>query len=209
METPEKREVGLIILAAGSSVRMKQPKQLMKFENQTLLRRAVETALATVFNPVIVVLGANHERLSNEIEGLNALICRNENFQSGLSSSIKAGLQKLLEIKPEISGVLMTLADQPLITAESLDAFYEKFLVHSGFIIAAEYNEKIGVPALFNRHLFAELLELEGDHGARRILRDHHRSIIKIELPEADLDIDTPGDFLRLTTLNNQIPKIK
>ncbi len=201
MQTAEKREVGLIVLAAGASSRMKQPKQLVEFENRTLLRRSVETALATDFDPVIVVLGANYEKSKAQIEDLNAIICLNKNFSDGLSSSIKAGLQKLLQIKPKISAVLFTLADQPFVTAENLNEFFERNLLYPNSIIAAEYNKKVGVPALFTKQSFDRLLNLEGDQGARDILRGQQQKIIEISLPEAEFDIDTPDDFMKLTMM--------
>ena len=88
------KQIGIIILAAGASSRMKQPKQLLKFEGETLLRRAALTAVESVCSPVIVMLGANFEDTKKEVEDLPVEICFNENWQTGLSSSIKKGLKK-------------------------------------------------------------------------------------------------------------------
>jgi molybdenum cofactor cytidylyltransferase len=118
------KNVGIIVLAAGASSRMKQPKQLLEFEGKTLLRRAALTAIESVCNPVIVVLGANFEDTKKEIEDLPVEICFNENWQTGLSSSIKKGLEKLSETNSEISAAVLMLCDQPLIEVTAINKIF-------------------------------------------------------------------------------------
>jgi molybdenum cofactor cytidylyltransferase len=197
-EAGQNKEIGLIILAAGASRRMNQPKQLLEFEGQTLLRRAVETAVETVYRPVVVVLGANFEKMKAAIENLPVAVVFNEGWPEGLSSSIKKGLEKLLEIAPEISAVLLTLADQPYVTTAHLDRFAERFDQTESPVIAARYNEADGVPALFAREIFDDFDKLSGDKGARMIIEKHRPALSTIALPEAAFDIDTPQDFAKL-----------
>lgn len=190
--------IGIIVLAAGASVRMNAPKQLLQLEGKTLLRRAVETALESIYQPVIVVLGANFEKMKAEIEDLPVNICFNEDWQSGLSSSIKIGLENLRQIAPNAAACIITLADQPFITANHLNLFAEQFSKSNNSIIAAEYHKTIGVPTLFPREIFDDFSELSGDTGAKMIIEKHHQRLLTINLPEAAFDIDTPQDFLKL-----------
>ncbi|MBC7899737.1 MAG: nucleotidyltransferase family protein [Saprospiraceae bacterium] len=146
-----KPRIGCLVLAAGASLRLGSPKQLLIYDGKTLLRRSVETAINAGFKPVIVVLGSEIERSRSEISGLDVKIHINEDWESGMSSSIKAGLEHLLKIEPEIDGVLITLCDQPKVSSEHLNLFVEKFEVTKASIIAAQYEGVAGVTALFSK----------------------------------------------------------
>lgn len=191
--------IGIIVLAAGASSRMTEPKQLLQFEGKTLLRRSVETAGASIYRPVVVVLGANFERARAEIEDLGVEIVFNGDWQRGLSSSIKTGIENLLKIAPDVAASLITLADQPFVTANHLDLFGERFALSNDLIIAAGYHETCGVPALFARAIFDDLRALSGDKGAKTIIEKYSQRLSVINLPEAAFDIDTPQDFEKLT----------
>ena len=197
----DNQPIGIIVLAAGASRRMNEPKQLLQFEGKTLLRRAVETAVESIYQPIIVVLGANVEKMRLEIEDLPVEIVFNQDWQRGLSSSIKIGLEMLLRIAPQTAAVLMTLADQPFVTVKHLDLFAEKFHKSNDLIIAAEYNSTIGVPALFASDVLADFNKLSGDKGARPIMENYRQSLATIKLPEAAFDVDTPQDFSNLKQL--------
>ena len=194
----DNKHIGVIILAAGASGRMNEPKQLLQFQGKSLLRRAAETAVESVYNPRVVVLGANFERAAAEIVDLPVEIVFNENWQIGLSSSIKAGIENLLKIAPEVRAVVITLADQPFVTANHLNLFAEKFEPSKSLIVAAEYNQTRGVPALFSREIFDDLCSLTGDRGAKAVIEKHRHSLSTIALPEAAFDIDTPQDLVQL-----------
>lgn len=198
------KKIGVVVLAAGASRRMNQPKQLLEFENGSLLRRAALAAVESVCQPVIVVLGANFEKTKAEIEDLPVEIFYNENWRSGLSSSIKAGIENLSKIEPDISAAMMTLADQPFVTAKHINNFAEKFYRTKSRIVAAEYGGTIGVPALFASEIFDDLFKLSGDQGAKLILEKRRAETETIKLPEAALDVDTPQDWRNLKRLSNQ-----
>lgn len=196
------KSIGIVVLAAGASTRMKQPKQLLKFDGKTLLRRAAETAVKSIFAPVIVVLGANYEKTRAEIEDLPVAIVFNKDWQSGLSSSIKGGIETLVQFAPDVSAAVITLADQPFVAAYHLDQFGEKFYRSKSPIIAAEYAETIGVPALFAREILDDFKALAGDQGAKPIIEKYRDSLLTVKLPEAAFDIDTPEEF---DNLNNPV----
>lgn len=199
-ETDE--QIGIIILAAGESKRLGQPKQLLVFKNETLIRRAVKNAIRTEAEKIVVVLGANFEPINNEIEDLDCEIVFNENWKNGMSSTIKTGLEKLLEIAPEISAAIISLCDQPLVESNHFDQLIERFSQTEKPIVSAFYKNKPGVPALFSKEHFSELLNLEGDRGARNLLNSDPDNTEKIEMPEAAFDIDTPEDSKKLSTFS-------
>ncbi len=196
IDTPVK--IGLILLAAGASTRMGTPKQLLSFQGRSLLRISTQTALATNCNPVIVVTGANRELVEPEIRNLPVVLVHNAAWESGMASSIGTGISRLVEINPDIKAALITLCDQPLITSEFLRELINNFTQTHFPIIAAQYNDIAGVPALFSRHLFEELRSLKGQEGARKLIAAHPSEVKPIPCPEAAFDIDTPEDYRNL-----------
>ncbi|MGI9036712.1 MAG: nucleotidyltransferase family protein [Pyrinomonadaceae bacterium] len=191
--------IGIVILAAGASTRLGRPKQLLKFQGKSLISRAAETAIAADCGNVVVVLGANAEVVKKEIENLPLEIAFNENWQSGLSSSIKIGLKKLLEIENNLSAVVLTLGDQPLVDAEIILRLVKTRRKTQKMIAACEYENATGVPAIFSREMFAELLNLQTDAGARVLIKKYAASeVAKIAVPEAAIDIDTMEDYEKL-----------
>lgn len=200
MPPPEKLKIAAIILAAGSSTRMNggaQPKQLLEFGGATLLRRAAQTAIAANFNSVTIVLGANAERLRREVEDLPVEIALNENWQSGMSSSIKIGLSSFAD-ENAADAAIFTLCDQPLVSVELLRRLCEIFACAGKTIAACKYEGTFGVPAVFARAHFAELTNLRGDEGAKKIIKKHIGETIFIRAPEAALDVDTRRDYEKL-----------
>jgi molybdenum cofactor cytidylyltransferase len=190
--------IGLILLAAGASRRLGKPKQSLQFEGETLLRRAVKTALASDCQSVIVVLGANAEKLELEIEEFDAHIIKNPDWERGMGTSIQIGLEELLKRQPKISGVILAVCDQPFVSVGLLKQLTENFRLTNAPIIACAYGETLGVPTLFSRNLFSELLTLKADNGAKKIIYKHREKVIKIPFEAGALDIDTEQDYLNL-----------
>lgn len=186
-------KIGGILLAAGGSTRFGSPKQLGIYQGKSLIRRAAETLVSSGCDLSVVVLGAEIEGSTKELEGLPINICVNENWQSGMSSSIRAGLEYVLNLEPNLDAVLITLCDQPHVTSDSLQLLLAKFQAKSTAVIAAQYGVTIGVPALFSSELFDRLIHLEGDKGARNLIRSQN-DLVTVEIDAAALDIDTPAD---------------
>lgn len=198
--TETNKSIGIIVLAAGGAKRMQKPKQLLQYQGKTFLRRAVETAIATNCEPVVVVLGSKFEKMKQEIADLSVYLCHNADWQKGLSSSIQCGIQSLREVNPNTDAFIVVLADQPFVTEKHLQKFIDKYLETNVSIIAAKYNETVGVPALFDRKVFSEFDEISGDKGAKTIIEKHQNTLISIDLHEAAFDIDTNDDYLNLQT---------
>ena len=127
MTENSKAKIGGLLLAAGGSSRLGQPKQLLQFEGKTLIRRAAETLVISQCDPIVVVLGAEIEGFNSEIADLRVDICINENWQTGMSSSIISGLGSLLEIEPELDAVVITLCDQPYVNSADIDILITAF----------------------------------------------------------------------------------
>jgi molybdenum cofactor cytidylyltransferase len=197
------QSVGIIILAAGSSSRLGQPKQLLEYEGETLLWRAVRVALETEYRPVIVVLGSQAETLQSGLAATEARIVFNREWEEGMSSSIRCGLRALETMTAGgTEAAILMLCDQPLVGSAVIHRLVETYLSQRALFVASEFETKEGktrgVPALFCRRLFAELMELRGGAGARRIIARHAAEGSVIQVPEAAFDVDTPDDYLAL-----------
>lgn len=191
--------IGVIILAAGGSSRMGSPKQLLPYRGETLLRRAAKSALASVCDRVVVVIGSQAEYVRRELDDLPLSVVENQNWQSGMSSSIRAGLQHLLSAN-HVESVIIMLCDQPFVTADVLNDLVSTHCETSKPIVASTYGTTRGVPAFFSRELFTELASLTADEGARRIIATHPEDVVTITFPQGAVDIDTPHDHERITS---------
>ncbi|MFN7118951.1 MAG: NTP transferase domain-containing protein [Saprospiraceae bacterium] len=194
-------ESGIILLAAGASTRLGQPKQLLKFQGETLIVKTIKTALRTPSRPIIVVLGAYyaaiHAAIPKEIQD-EIIVVENKDWQQGMSTSVRLGLETLRHYHKNIHSALFLLSDQPLLTTAHLLHLIEQAasnLNSPSSIVASFYNERLGVPAVFDQKWFPELLQLRGDQGARKILEAHAAEVLPIPFPEGAFDIDTPENY--------------
>ena len=190
--------VGAIILAAGSSSRMGTPKQTLRFGGQTLLRRAALAALDAGCRPVIVVTGAHAEQSRGELHGLDVREVVNNLWDTGLASSVRAGLAALLESDASASAAVLLLCDQPHVTADVVAGLVAAHRATGRPVVASEYGGSFGVPALFGRPLFAELARLEGGSGAKQVINRHAPQAHFIPFPDGAVDLDTPEDYSHL-----------
>jgi molybdenum cofactor cytidylyltransferase len=183
------KNISIIILAAGESRRMGSPKQLADFGGKSLLRHAVETALASTCNSVVVVLGAAHERIVPALDGLPVTIAVNPNWQQGMGTSIQAGLAAA---PPNVDGVILTLGDQPMLTAEHYNQLTDIQTKRNAPVVSARYANTVGVPVLFMRPLFEQLNQLAPDMGCKPVILGNRDTARYLDLPEAEYDVDTP-----------------
>ncbi|HYJ90141.1 MAG TPA: nucleotidyltransferase family protein [Pyrinomonadaceae bacterium] len=195
-----KNQVAILILAAGGSSRLGRPKQLLEFRGKTLLRNAVEAAIGADADHITVVTSPDlEEAIKNDLKDLSVDLILNPDWQTGMSSSIRVGLMHIIETVPKPAAIVITLCDQPLVTAETLSRLITEYRESDKPIVASEYNDTVGVPALFGRSMFSELLTLTGDKGAKSLIAKHQSDTIRVPVPEAAMDIDTVGDFEAFT----------
>lgn len=187
--------IGIVILAAGESARMGEPKQLLPFRDTTLLRHAVETAHSIPGAPVIVVLGAHADQIRAELGESSAIVVENSRWPDGMGGSLREGLTTLLAAHSEISAAIFLVCDQPLLSATTLSSLVAAYQNTGSAIVASEYGGTLGVPALFARELFPELLALSGSEGARQIIHAHCDRTTSVPFPEGTIDLDTPTDY--------------
>ncbi|MEG4395443.1 nucleotidyltransferase family protein [Microcoleus sp. BROC3] len=195
-------KIGLIILAAGAATRMGRPKQLLSYQGRSLILHAVEVALASLCQPIIVVLGAYVEQIKPELMPKAVQVVENSQWQEGMSSSIRAGISMLLKTNSKLDAVIISLADQPLVSPQIFNLLIQSYQETQKVIIASKYNETTGVPALFSNALFPELMELEGDKGAKELIQKYIDTGVILLIPEAAIDIDTPDDYKQLLLKN-------
>jgi len=184
-----------IVLAAGSSSRMGQSKQLLKVGNESLLKRTIRTVLDTDVDATIVVLGSNQQVHQKEICDFPIHVINNEHWQNGMGSSLKSGTYYANVQFPLCESILVTVSDQPLLTSDHLNRLLEASQSTKNQIIASFYSGSPGVPALFNRSMFQMLLELSDQHGAKQIIAENINAANLIDFPEGAIDLDTPDDW--------------
>jgi molybdenum cofactor cytidylyltransferase len=194
---PAAPRFGVILLAAGASTRMGEPKQLLSFQGQPLVVRAACAALESAAWPVIVVLGAHAEKVRPLLAPLPVLLVDNAAWAEGMASSLRAGLTALMRFSLSLDGALIGLCDQPYFSPSVIAQLRAAWCAPDG-IAAARYAERTAVPALFSRCYFPELLALTGAEGARRVLVQHAACVTAVDLPELAFDIDTPADYQQL-----------
>ena len=190
-----------VILAAGGSSRMGQLKQLLKFRGTSLLRRAIDTALAVPADQVIVVLGHAADQLMPECEATSATVVLNDQWQEGVSTSLRGGLAA---VSSEARGVFIYPADMPLVTPEALRELAHRQQASGRPAAMTEAGGVRGVPVFITRSLFPALMIQEGDVGGAQYLRGHPEAVEAVHFADPDLvrDVDRPEDYARLLELD-------
>lgn len=191
--------VGAVILAAGSSSRMGRPKQTLRYGGESLLRRATLAALGAGCRPIVVVTGAHAELSRRELDGLDVLQVLNDLWETGMASSIRAGVEGLNGADADVAAAVFMLCDQPRVTATVISGIVAAHHANGSAVVASTYGGSFGVPALFGSALFAELGRLEGAAGAKQVIKRHASEAHFIPFPGGEADVDTPEDFSRLT----------
>jgi molybdenum cofactor cytidylyltransferase len=185
----------VLVLAAGAASRFGSPKQLARLGGQTLLQAAVARATEVAGQAVTVVLGAHAAEIAPRLRGTSAGVVVNRRWAEGLASSLRAGVAQL---PGSTEGVLVTLADQAGITAFDLRRLVTEWRRQPGHVVAASYDGHVGVPAIFPSLYFPALLELRGDSGARQLLHRLADRTVRVAMPSAGIDVDTPEDLAKL-----------
>jgi molybdenum cofactor cytidylyltransferase len=187
--------ISAIILAAGESKRMGEPKQLMPFGQSTILEKAIiNNLLSSAVNEIIVVLGYRAEEVLKTIATKPVKIAINPDYKQGMSTSIIAGLNLIAR---QAQAVMLALGDQPLVDSQTINRLIEEFYNHDKGIVVPTYHGKRGHPVIFAIKYKQKLLELKGDIGAREIIKDHPDDVLEVAVDSESVisDIDTINDY--------------
>jgi molybdenum cofactor cytidylyltransferase len=189
-----------VVLAAGLSSRMGSNKLLQEWRGKPLLRWAVEAALASQAEPVIVVTGHEAAKIEAALSGLDVKFVHNAQFREGLSTSLKTGLSA---VPSAADGALVLLGDMPQIDATLVNRLIAAFSPADGrSICIAMHQHKRGNPVLWARRFFPEIAELAGDTGAKTLFDLHEELVCEIDADAGVLrDIDTPEALAALRAL--------
>jgi molybdenum cofactor cytidylyltransferase len=183
-------KVGAVVLAAGGSSRFGQPKQLLVCAGETLVRRAARAAL-TARGPVVVVVGRDGKEIAEELLGLPVTVVPNDNWERGIGSSLRCGIEAL----PECDAVVILTCDQPRVDGAAIQRLIQMHEKTRNLIVASAYAGTIGVPALFAGGIFDELRRLPDDQGAKPIIAAQPERVATIDFPEGAIDIDNAKDW--------------
>ena len=193
---------GIIILAAGSSSRFGNTKQLLHFKGKTLLKHTIEEATETGAQPVVVVTGANADEISKEITNEKVEIVFNKNWEQGMASGIVMGLKNAIILNKELENIIITVCDQPFVSSSLFQQLFQKQNESAKHIVASAYADTIGTPALFTIKYFVALMGLTGDQGAKGLLKKHSKDLATVDFPDGYIDIDTQEDYENLLKAN-------
>ncbi|ACB52687.1 hypothetical protein cce_3339 [Crocosphaera subtropica ATCC 51142] len=194
----QKANIGVIILAAGASMRMGTPKQLLPYRASTLLLNTIETAIASICQPIVVVLGANGDKISSKMDQSRVSVVKNKNWSLGMGSSIRLGIKSLLSYPETIKAAVICVCDQPFLTAEMINHLVFSYQTTGNPIVACTYADTYGVPVLFDSQFFSELVSLKGKRGAKKLIQQYENDAFFIPFPQGIIDIDTPEDYQQL-----------
>lgn len=186
--------VSAVILAAGMSTRMGENKLLLNLGNKTVLEHVVDGALTSRVEEVIVVTGAAHHEIKGILKNRQVKIVQNQQYRNGQSTSLKVGIE---HCSKKTDGYLFLLGDQPFITAKIIDHLIDVFINIDKSIVVPVYEGARGNPVLFDKKWYHKMLSLEGDIGARRIIKGNTQCVYEVEIvTDAILrDIDTMDDY--------------
>jgi len=197
-------KLAVLVLAAGSSSRMGRPKQLLNWKGNPLLQHSIEQAKKSNGDEVLVVMGSDFELIKSQTDSEGITVLKHVNWKNGLGSSIAFGIEYIQNSLPHIDSVLIMLADQPLVDADYLNRMIETYRSNATKIVASLYpNNKLGVPAIFNKMYFNQLTQLNLDRGAKEILYKYSDKLLSLDATALVIDLDTIEDYERLIQSNS------
>ena len=193
------QKIGAVILAAGESSRFGRPKQLVQFRGKSLVRRVVDAAKDANCSAIVVVLGSKREQIERELKETDAIVAENQDWRRGIGSSIRVGVESAVNQAPDIEAIVLLTCDQPFVKTDTIECLIAMREKAKKAIVASSYSETLGVPALFDRSCFQELLTLPDDSGAKSIILSNRERVAGLLFPEGKIDIDTAAAYKELT----------
>lgn len=192
--------IAAVVLAAGGAKRFGRQKLLEPVYCTPVVRRAVNAAIESGVDEIVVVTGADDERVRGALEGARVRCVTNANWNAGMGVSLSAGIAAL---SPETRAALIVLGDQPSVAPEAYTAVLDAYRTNGSPIVVPVYRDNArGHPVLFDAAIFPELRAITGDHGARAVIERDPRRVLEVALTlSAPRDVDTPDDVVTVMNL--------
>jgi molybdenum cofactor cytidylyltransferase len=190
------KNCAIVILAAGDSSRLGRSKQLVEINGKTLLEHTINVAIKAEVEMVCVVLGSKYKILEDHIKDKQVEIVHNKNWKDGMATSITCGLNYVLAVQADTDKIIFMVCDQVYVNTELINALIETQSESQLPIIASAYGETFGIPALFSKEMFGELLELRGDTGAGRLIRINKDKVATVWFDKGEIDVDEESDLV-------------
>lgn len=181
-------------MAAGSSSRLGYPKQLVEFRGKPLLQHSIDLAESMEFDCRVLILGSKAETIEKELNTRNFAIMLNEDWEEGMGTSISKGVSDAIKAKNDLKHILILLSDQPFISKEKIQELIRVQLETNKPATFSEYAGGVGVPAIFSREIFSDLLQLKKDQGAKKLILDDKISFETLKFEAGNFDVDTAED---------------
>ncbi|MBB4802294.1 molybdenum cofactor cytidylyltransferase [Flavobacterium nitrogenifigens] len=191
-------KTAIVILAAGNSSRLGRPKQLLEYKESTLLRNTISEALKVENSFLILVTGSNNNLIEKELNSVEITVAFNSDWQSGMSSSIIKGIQKVLDLNSNCESCILSVCDQPFLTNAIFENLMKESETTKKGIAASAYSKALGTPVLFHKKYFEELLQLKGQEGAKKLINKYADDVVAVPFEKGNIDIDTEEDYEKL-----------
>lgn len=193
--------IASILLAAGESSRLGFSKQLISFKGELLIESLARKIVSLSLPKNICITGAHKSEVQSAVESFDVETVHNEYYKNGMSSSIMKGVREVI-MDEAIDAILIAVCDQPLIPTSHYQKLVEVYLETENKIVSSKYGDTYGVPAVFDRDFFQEMLSIDSGGGAKRIIKNNLKSTCFVQCEEAAIDIDTPKDYEALKKLD-------
>ena len=195
-----------VVLAAGRSSRLGRPKLVLKVGGEPILGMVLKALRESSVNEVVVVLGGDAGAIRSAVKFEQEKIVSNPGYESGMSSSLKLGLVRASEAA---DAVVIVLGDQPFLSAHTVDKLADGFRRAGARIVVPVFHGRRGNPVLFAKSMFNELMEINGDFGAKSVVSAHADEVLEVDVrdPGVLFDVDTPSDHLRAVTRRGKVTR--
>ena len=187
------KEIPILILAAGSSQRLGEPKQLLELRGKTLIDHAIDEAIAANLGKVFVVTGFEHSLLKSELKDKPSQIIFNPRWKEGMGTSISKGIALIQDL--EYTSVIIAICDQAYLTSKIYEKLAQGSILSGKGIVYSDYGNAYGPPVYFAKRYFPELVKLEGEYGAKALIHKYNNDSVGISFPKGFIDIDTSEDY--------------
>lgn len=187
-------KIGVVVLAAGASRRLGFPKQLVEFKGKPLLQHSMDVAELLEFDCRILMLGSNAKKIKKGLEIGNFEVIINEEWELGMGTSISNGVSAALKAKSDLEHILILLSDQPFVTKEKIQELIRVQLENKKPATFSEYDGEVGVPAIFSKENFSDLMALKKDQGAKKLILEEKISFETLKFEGGNFDVDTAED---------------